>query len=313
MTTNTTTSMTTKGRSRAVRYALGVPLLWLVATAASSDVRRDRLAAAADLAGHVTDAAGPVAGAEIRLVRDGEGAATTDAPVLAHSDAAGRFSVTGVAAGDWVLHVRHLGHAPHAERIRLRDGEVTTVAVVLQSTVQRLDTLAVSADGVPARYGNLSRMHTFYERRARGRGQYFTREELEKHTNQRFHQFLSTARGARVRVESDGSVRVTFARCSGPSTLDPGSGNMAAIARGQSKQETPTAILFLDGQRLSPEVSREIIGDLALSDIEAVEVYNGPAELPLEAMGDACSAIYVWTRFGPGAPATRADSARGRP
>jgi hypothetical protein len=58
--------------------------------------------------------------------------------------------------------------------------------------------------------------------------------------------------------------------------------------------------LYLDGIRVDTASLRQTIAELALSEIEAVEVYRGVSELPAEAMGNACSAIFVWTRFGPG-------------
>lgn len=54
--------------------------------------------------------------------------------------------------------------------------------------------------------------------------------------------------------------------------------------------------LFLNGTRIQ-DVPTEL-GLLRLSDIEAVEVYRGPTELPAEAVGNGCAAIFVWTRVG---------------
>ncbi len=263
---------------------------------------------AASVTGQVTDASGPVAGATVSITpADGSGRA---APVNTLSDVDGRFSISGVAAGEWTLNVRRLGYMPHTEPLALTDGQAAMVQVRLILVPQRLDTVAVVSDGVPERYGANSRMSTFYERRARGRGQFFAREQLDLVPNQRFYQFLSTTRGAKVRLEADGTVSATFARCSGPSTLQTGVGLMG-IARGSSAQATPTAIVFLDGHKMGKETSRTLLGELRIEDVEAVEVYNGPAELPLEAMGDACAAIFVWTRFGPGVPpGIRADSVR---
>ena len=58
--------------------------------------------------------------------------------------------------------------------------------------------------------------------------------------------------------------------------------------------------LYLNGVRIDTVSVRETIAELDLGDIEAIEVYRGVSELPPEAMGNTCAAIYVWTRFGPG-------------
>jgi TonB-dependent Receptor Plug Domain. len=57
--------------------------------------------------------------------------------------------------------------------------------------------------------------------------------------------------------------------------------------------------LYVDGTRVQPrEDIPSLLGSLRPSDIEAVEVYRGPSEVPIEALGDACAAIYIWTRLG---------------
>jgi hypothetical protein len=37
------------------------------------------------------------------------------------------------------------------------------------------------------------------------------------------------------------------------------------------------------------------LGALRLSDLESIEVYRGPSELPPDARGDGCAAIFVRT------------------
>jgi hypothetical protein len=64
---------------------------------------------------------------------------------------------------------------------------------------------------------------------------------------------------------------------------------------------SPTAVAVyiddLETQRFESEVE-QVLGSIRLSDIEAIEVYRSPSELPLRAMGNACAAIFIWTRFG---------------
>jgi hypothetical protein len=61
-----------------------------------------------------------------------------------------------------------------------------------------------------------------------------------------------------------------------------------------------SASIIVDGVPVDTASLRQTLAELHLSDIEAIEVYRGVAELPLEAMGNACAAIFVWMRFGPG-------------
>jgi outer membrane receptor protein involved in Fe transport len=79
-----------------------------------------------------------------------------------------------------------------------------------------------------------------------------------------------------------------------------GSGGVGAVARGGSGSGAPSVALYVNGVRVDTVSLRQTLYELDLADIEAIEVYRGVSELPLEAMGNACAAIFVWTRFGPG-------------
>jgi hypothetical protein len=39
---------------------------------------------------------------------------------------------------------------------------------------------------------------------------------------------------------------------------------------------------------------------LHVNDVEAMEVYTSPSQLPQEAMGNSCAAIFIWTRYTSG-------------
>jgi hypothetical protein len=42
------------------------------------------------------------------------------------------------------------------------------------------------------------------------------------------------------------------------------------------------------------------LSELKTSEIETIEVYRGVSQLPVEAMGDACAAVFITTRYSPG-------------
>jgi hypothetical protein len=48
------------------------------------------------------------------------------------------------------------------------------------------------------------------------------------------------------------------------------------------------------------ETAMEVLDDLTTLDVEAMEVYRGPSQLPQEAMGNACAAVFIWTRYSGG-------------
>jgi hypothetical protein len=62
-------------------------------------------------------------------------------------------------------------------------------------------------------------------------------------------------------------------------------GNGAAVDHGTQ--------LFINGMKVQDPVGE--IGALRLSDIEAIAVYRGPAELPADAVGNGCAAIFIRT------------------
>jgi hypothetical protein len=54
-------------------------------------------------------------------------------------------------------------------------------------------------------------------------------------------------------------------------------------------------MVFIDGARMH-DVSA--LSELSPSQVEAVEIYQGASQLPAEAKGDACFAVFVWLRSG---------------
>jgi hypothetical protein len=54
-------------------------------------------------------------------------------------------------------------------------------------------------------------------------------------------------------------------------------------------------ILFVDNVRVK---GLSYLSELNPSQIEAIEIYQGPSELPAEAKGMACAAIFIWLRSG---------------
>ena len=97
------------------------------------------------------------------------------------------------------------------------------------------------------------------------------------------------------------SLVVNFARCQGALLPKAGSGKAeaaAAIGTG-SDDDGPTA-LFIDGTQISRRDIPETLANLHITDIEALEIFRGPTELPMQAVGNACGAIFIWSRFGAG-------------
>lgn len=114
------------------------------------------------------------------------------------------------------------------------------------------------------------------------RGRLFTREDIRASGRSSLADLLRTVPGAQVTTRSDGSVHVLFARCRGK-----------LLPRGDGTLPGTGTQLFINGMKVQDAAAE--VGALRLSDIEALEIYRGPAELPADAVGDGCAAIFVRT------------------
>lgn len=235
-----------------------------------------------------------MSGVEVRL----QGADPTR-PLVTLSDDSGRFEFHAVPAGSLTLVARRIGYAVHTQSLVVAESGSRDLRITLKAIPQQLDTVAVVRKGeVPARYGPSSRMHEFYRRRARERGRFFTREDIEASGRSKLTDLLRTVPGARVTTQPGNLAEVGFARCAGPVRLAQ-SGRLESVASGQ-RGAGPSVALYINAMRVDTVSLRQTLSELDLAEIEAIEVYRGVSELPVEAMGNACAAIFVWTRFGPG-------------
>jgi len=251
--------------------------------------------------GRVVDARGPVSDVTVQL-RSPTAADTLAQRPRGVTDANGDFIIHGVPAGGWLLETRRIGYQPSTQTVTVRGGDTTAVHVVLRAVALPLDTVSVVRRGVvPERYGSSSRMHEFYRRRARGRGRVFTRDEIEASGRSKLTDLLRLVPGARVTTHLGNRADVAFARCTGPVRLAQ-SGSVTAAARGTTGSRGGNVALYVNGVHVDTVSIQQTLGELDLGEIEAIEVYRGVSELPPEAMGDACAAIFVWTRFGAGEP-----------
>lgn len=215
---------------------------------------------------------------------------------ITRTDTGGRFSFPDAPWGQVRLRVRAVGFAPMDTLLLLQSGTAYSVRLQLKQFVPQLDTVRVEATltyGKPARYRFTGKFDDFYERRAKRPGTFFTREDIERSGRSRVSELISSVQGITLgyRLSQRGMTpHLRVARCTAPKIPlsggggDPGYGWFA---------------VFLDGQRLRAD-PMDVLGELTTSEIETIEVYRGPSQLPMEAVGDACAAVFITTRFSPG-------------
>jgi len=218
------------------------------------------------LKGSVTDSVGrSLQAVEVTVVGTGRSIRT---------DSSGVFELNDIPVGSYRVVARRLGFRPQS-----RDATVTfalgrTLSFVLASAPQLLDAQKVVGEMNIMPPGTPQRMFDFYRRRRIGTGTYITRDQIDRAGSVRAT--LGGVSGIRVFTASGGQVRgLKFIRCSG--TIRGG--------------ESPVAY-FLDGLQTNDGVF-SFLSDI---DIEALEIYKGPASMPAEAAGNACAAVFIWTK-----------------
>lgn len=183
------------------------------------------------------------------------------------TDSTGGFRVVDVAPGVLVVQIRALGFASASRIVELASGSTARLDVALQR-VTELPGVAIE-DSAPKRP---SRFVDFAQRRRAGRGQFLTREQIERANAINLTELLRPLRGVRV-------------NCAGTTcTLQ-----MARSPNGCLPE------YIVDGRPSAHFGPTTPVGDL-----EAVELYVGPSETPAEYVGQGgCGTVVLWTKSSP--------------
>src|SRR3954468_4388198 len=108
----------------------------------------------------------PIAGASVTLVG-------RSAHVVTREN--GRFRITGLSAGTYVVVANRLGYTPATVRIDLAAGDTARPSIALEHNAPMLDTMKVVAANRPS-----ARMAEFLERRKLGIGQSMNAAEIDR-------------------------------------------------------------------------------------------------------------------------------------
>jgi hypothetical protein len=227
------------------------------------------------LTGIVTAADGtPLAQARIRV-------AGTSSATLSGTD--GRFQVVDVSAGARTIDVRMIGYLRVLLPIRVAAAETVDVRVILA-----LDPVLLKAVDVAGEPGLSTALQGFQERRARGIGHFFNRQEIAR---------------IQPRVITDVLRRVPGVQIQSSSTPF-GPNDMVRMARTAGVTGTrPCPVLFyVNGTPF------QVVGDVSINqyilpeEVVAIEVYAGMSEIPPQFQSNLlnarCGVIVIWTRSG---------------
>jgi hypothetical protein len=192
----------------------------------------------------------------------------------------GRFRVRDMRPAAYILIVRRIGFEVASLSVQVAPGDTVRPSFALQRSATRLDTVKVKAQQLtPA-------MQEFEARRKLGFGQFMTQKEIDNRHVEGLQDLLAMFNGVKMLSNSW-----------------PMSRRMDAI------RLCPYEV-YIDGVKLprptsvnSPSGGTSSIDNVAFpSELAGIEVYNGPAETPLQykatSGGGFCGVILLWTRIG---------------
>ena len=191
----------------------------------------------------------------------------------AETDDRGIFILGKVPAGPLSIQFRRLGFRPDTIDLMVMAGQTIPLEVRLNRAAIQLAPIVVH--GREALTGWRA---GFYERMSHGGGHFLTRQDIESRNPSMLTDMFRSIPGARVM-----SVGIGFQR----------------VVRFRGEKCAP--ITWLDG---APLAAGEFDLDaLSPRSIEAMEIYAGPASVPLQFQTDrnlasSCGAILIWSREG---------------
>jgi hypothetical protein len=210
---------------------------------------------------------GPTAG-KVRITT------TTGVRSAATTDSTGAFRVV-VPAGPTVLTVNAPGFAPATVSATLRDDERVILLVDLSPVTAPVETRSAQA-GVPRAAIDWTR--GFDERRRRGRGTFFTREQLDRVNAQAISDILRVVPGVQVFPSNSGHRFVSS----------------------RARELTPLGracdlLFYVDGRPFTVE-DGNIEMEVRPNEIDAMEVYVAGSDTPpmFSASRARCGVVAIW-------------------
>lgn len=233
----------------------------------------DAFAAAGQLVrGTIIDGASrhPIAGASINVVGE---------PSAARSDDSGKFVLQLHRPGTVVMTVRRLGYAAQTWTFAMTAADTADATLPIQAAAAELDTVSVNTT-IPA-----SAHVADFERRRQQKnaGVFITRDQIDAEHAVATADLLRRVPSVDVRQKDMRTVIVSH-RGTASVLITP---DLCVIPLGR------------DGLILGPNYN---VNDIPASEIYGIEVYGGPATVPVEFRTSLpngfCGLVMVWTRSG---------------
>ena len=231
-------------------------------------------AAAQSVRGRVVEVPGdrPIADAQVVLWSD-----STSAVGTTRTDSTGTFVVHAPALGTYYIIVRKFGFmGGQTNPLPLLQAQEYEIVIKTPKVAPLLAGVRVIGRG--GRPGD-EFLQGFEDRRRAGFGQFLTSEEIDKRNAPQIAELLRGMSGVDVAPGPLGRYLITSTR------------------GGRSLQNSACLMdLFIDGWPTDEESLQRTIRPM---DLEAIEVYSGPATVPSQfkkALSGSCGAVLFWTR-----------------
>jgi hypothetical protein len=200
-------------------------------------------------------------------------------PAQAYTDSAGIAIMHLRRAGANIFLMKRLGYAPLSTTLEVPENDTLRIRFQAEPTPPVLDEVVTNATAKAPVH-----VEAFETRRAAKNGGVFvTREDIQKNPPTQTIDIFRRVRGVDVRTKDMQNMVVSSrGMISAKLTAD-----MCAVPIGR------------DGLILGPGYN---LNDIPVNEIYGIEVYDGPATLPVEYRGSLpnnnCGLIMVWTRSG---------------
>ena len=201
--------------------------------------------------------------------------------IVTVSDTDGTFRIASLPSGSQSVEVKMMGYGALLLPVRIEQGQTATLEVILTAVAAPLETVEVTGDTmiVPG-------MRGFQERKVRGVGRFFTREDIERMQVRLFTDILRRVPGMQVQ-----SVKGSY-----------GEGYSVQTGRTQSISGARTCpvLFYVNGSPFPLGGDIAINNFISPEEVAAVEVYTGTSQIPPQfnsSMYNArCGVVVIWTR-----------------
>ena len=282
-------------------------LLLLTAAIASAPLASQADTTRVMIAGTVIDPLRqPIEGAEVRVI---------GGKLSALTSAAGTFRLFAPRAKEILVQIRRPGYKA---QLLKTDGEWSGTVLLEPGAFELPEVQVTARYAKPARYAGTAKYDDYFRRRRIGFGQFINREDIDRRQPQQTAQLLEGRAGIRVSLRQGdepgggGGTIISFLRCNEfpPKINVYIDGHKQIPARGIGMStESPLDFMSRSATRQPDEAElaerREIrgaVGEMlsrvSPGDIELMEIFRGPGELPGEFNDGNCGAIAIWTRQG---------------